>query len=247
MFAAAAAQPGAGGAGAAVRGPEAGGPGLAVGGGVEAWATSLNEWGRRVDASLGMMTGAFSALREEVLGTQTVLATTIHEAKVALNMMHEGFRQALSISAAEQRASVEALITHARVKFIELEVKLEVLNVSAAQAMATTEQWALGEGARTAAQIQALRAAEVTSLAGTPPASPRLDPFARQDPWQSAAYGPQRGGAAFQQHPQTMQQPAPQMAQQPAPQTTPPGVPQLAQQRAACFLAFWGCGFIKDL
>ena len=189
----------------------------------------LNEWGTRVDASLLMMTGAFSAIREEVLGTQTVLAATINEAKAALNTMHEGFRQALSISAAEQRASVEALIVHARVKFIELEVKLEVLSVSAAQAMSTTEQWALGEGARTAAQLQALRAAEVTSLAGTPPASPRLDPFARQDPWQpgraATAYGPQRGGAVFHQHPQGMQQPAPQMA--------PPGVPQFAQQQAA--------------
>ena len=132
---------------------------MVAGGGDAAWIVRLNEWGSRVDASLGMMTGAFSALREEVLGTQTVLAATINEAKAALNLMHEGFRQALSISAAEQRASVEALIVHARVKFIELEVKLEVLSVSAAQAMSTTEQWALGEGARTAAQLQALRAA----------------------------------------------------------------------------------------
>ena len=125
--ASAAAQPGAGGAGAFARGSAAGGgggggPALVAGAGEDAWAARLNEWGSRVDASMELMSGAFSGMREEVLGTQVVLATTIHEAKAALNVMHEGFRQALGISATEQRTSVEALITHARVKFTELEV-----------------------------------------------------------------------------------------------------------------------------
>ena len=127
--AAAAAPSGAGGVGAA----GGGGPQLVVGGGEDTWVAGINEWGRKVDASLGMMSSAFSSMREEVLGTQVVLGSTIQEAKVALDMMHEGFRQALGISAAEQRSSVEALISHARVKFTELEVKLDVLSVSAAQ------------------------------------------------------------------------------------------------------------------
>ena len=186
---------------------------------------AINAWSARIDASLGMISGAFTDLRTEVMGTQAVLTTTIHEAKIALNGMHEGFSQALGISAAEQRGAVEALITHARVKFLELEMKLEVLHVSAAQALSSTEQWALGEAARTTA---ALRAAEVPPVLGTPPPSPppspRLDPFARQDPWQS--YGPQRGGAAaFQLHPQALQQQAP-------PLMTPPGVPQQVPQSA---------------
>ncbi len=66
----------------------------------------LNEWGARVDASLHMTSNAFSVLRDELLGTQAVLGTTIREAKVALDLMHDGFRQALTISAAEQRPSV---------------------------------------------------------------------------------------------------------------------------------------------
>lgn len=147
---------GAGGAGAADLGgggDHVGGPALVRGAGEDAWVARLNEWGARVDASLHMTSNAFSVLRDEVLGTQAVLGTTIREAKVALDLMHDGFRQALTISAAEQRASVEALIVHARVKFLELEVKLDVLNASAAHAQSVTEQWALGEGARTATQI----------------------------------------------------------------------------------------------
>ena len=70
-----------------------------------------------------MMSGAFTTLRDEVLGTQNVLGATIQEAKVALNVMHDGFKQALATSAAEQRHAAEALIMHARVKFIELEVR----------------------------------------------------------------------------------------------------------------------------
>ena len=38
-----------------------------------------------------MMSGAFTTLRDEVLGTQNVLGATIQEAKVALNVMHDGF------------------------------------------------------------------------------------------------------------------------------------------------------------
>ncbi len=94
----------------------------------------LNERGATVDASLHMTSNVFSVMRDEVLGTQAVLGTTIPEAKVALDLMHDGFRQALTISAAEQRASVEALIVHARVKLLELEVKLDVLTASATHA-----------------------------------------------------------------------------------------------------------------
>ena len=114
MSAAAAAQLGAGGAGAAGSGGGgagvAEGPGLARGAGEDALVSSLNEWGRRVDASLGLLMSSFSDLRGEVFGTQAVLATTIQEAKVALNVMHEGFRQALDVNGAQQRFDVEALI-----------------------------------------------------------------------------------------------------------------------------------------
>ena len=123
-----------------------------------------------------------------------------------LNLMHDGFRQALTISAAEQRASVEALIVHARVKFLELEVKLDVLNASAAHAQSVTEQWALGEGARTATQIASASGLRIppggnlasSAASGSPPASPR-DPFTGADPWLSASgpARPQRGAAAF--------------------------------------------------
>ena len=67
---------------------------------------AINEWGGRVDASLGMISTAFTSMHEEVSKTQVVLGTTIQEAKAALDMMHEGFRQALNIGAAEQRSSV---------------------------------------------------------------------------------------------------------------------------------------------
>jgi hypothetical protein len=124
-----------------------------------------------------MMTGAFTTLRDEVQGTQSVLGVTIQEAKVALNTMHDGFRQALATSAAEQRHAVEALITHARVKFVELEVKLDTLNASAAHVAVLTEQWALGESARTAQQTR-LAAPLLGTPGSTPPPSPRTQPAA---------------------------------------------------------------------
>ena len=101
---------GAGGAGAAVGGGEGGalGPALRVGAGEEAWVARLNDWGSTVEASLAMMTGAFNTLRDEVLGTQTVLGVTLQEAKVALNVKHDRFKQALATSAAEQRHAIEA-------------------------------------------------------------------------------------------------------------------------------------------
>ena len=74
---------GAGGAGAGASssiGGGGGGPALMVGAGEEAWVARLNEWGARVDASLHMTSNAFSVLRDEVLGTQAVLGTTIREA-----------------------------------------------------------------------------------------------------------------------------------------------------------------------
>jgi hypothetical protein len=65
---------------------------------------------------------------------------TIQEAEAALATMHNDFRGALGISADSQRRDIEALIGHARVKFVELEVKLDVLNSSVAHAMSATEQ-----------------------------------------------------------------------------------------------------------
>ena len=125
MAAAAPASSGAGGAGAGgVSGGLVGGPQLVFGAGEEALVASMNDWGRRVDASLGLLSGAFSGLRDEVVGTQVVLATTIQEAKVALNVMHEGFRQALDVSGTTLCSAVEALINHARMKFLELEAKI---------------------------------------------------------------------------------------------------------------------------
>ena len=205
MAAAAAASSGAGGAGSGGAGSGlVGGPQLLGGAGEQAWVASLNDWGRRVDASLGLMSTAFSGLRDEVVGTQTALVSTIQDAKVALNTMHEGFRMALDASGATQRADIVALIAHARTKFQELELKLETLSDTAQQTMALTEQWALGEGARTASQIAG--AAGMAGMMGaplapptlggtpasTPPSSPRMpapaDPWGRQDPW--------RGGAA---------------------------------------------------
>ena len=66
-----------------------------LGAGEDALVANMNEWGRRVDASLGLLMSSLSDLRGEVVGTQVVLATTIQDAKVALTVMHEGFRQAL--------------------------------------------------------------------------------------------------------------------------------------------------------
>ena len=78
-----------------------------LGAGEDALVANMNEWGRRVDASLGLLMGSFSDLRGEVVGTQVVLATTIQEAKVALTVMHGGFRQALDVSGTSQHSAVE--------------------------------------------------------------------------------------------------------------------------------------------
>ena len=123
-----------------------------------------------------------------MVGTQTALVSTIQDAKVALNTMHEGFRMAFDASGATQRADIVALIAHARTKFQELELKLETLSDTAQQTMALTEQWALGEGARTASQIAGaagMMGVPLTTPASTPPPSPRMPaPVpAPADPW----------------------------------------------------------------
>jgi hypothetical protein len=88
MSAAAAAQLGAGGAGAAGSGGGgagvAEGPGLARGAGEDALVSSLNEWGRRVDASLGLLMSSFSDLRGEVFGNPKTL--TIKPPPLTLNL-----------------------------------------------------------------------------------------------------------------------------------------------------------------
>ena len=68
---------------------------LTVGAGEAAMVEALSEWSKRVDASLVLMSVAFSDLRTEVMGTQVALVATVQEAKVALGGMHEGFRAAL--------------------------------------------------------------------------------------------------------------------------------------------------------
>jgi len=56
---------------------------------------ALNGWSRTVDASLGLMSTAFSDLRGELVGTQNALVATVRDAKATLTGMHEGFRAAL--------------------------------------------------------------------------------------------------------------------------------------------------------
>ena len=201
-----AAAAGAGGDGAA---PPAvvGGPQLTVGCGEAALVDALNSWGRSVDASISLMSTAFSSLRDEVVGTQSALVGTIHEAKVTLGGMHEGFRMALEAQGAAQQVATEALVNDARAKFLALDAKL-------AETTAQMEQWALGEGARTAQQIAGaavrLGGSPLGTPAGTPPGSPRArraeDPLTAADPWSSAgAFGPaprsRAGGASFQAYP----------------------------------------------
>ena len=70
-------------------------PLLVLGQGEAAQVDAMNEWARRVDASLGLMSGAFSDMRAEIVNTQAVLVATVQDAKVALGAMHEGFRAAL--------------------------------------------------------------------------------------------------------------------------------------------------------
>ena len=184
-----------------------GGPQLVAGGGEAALIEALNSWGRTVDASQGLMTTAFSTLRDEVVGTQSALLGTIQEAKVALGGMHEGFRMALETQGAGQRAATEALVSDARAKFLALETKL-------AETTAQLEQWALGEGARTAQQIAGaavrLGGSPLGTPAGTPPGSPRArraeDPLTAADPWSNGgSFGPapraRTGGASFQAYP----------------------------------------------
>ena len=170
---------------------------LALGAGESAMVDALNGWSARVDASLGLMSGAFSDLRTEVVGTQGALVATVQEAKMALSAMHEGFRAALETQSATQRAISEALVVDARLKFDDLERKLSGV-------VSQTEQWALGEGARTAQQI----AGSLGTPEGTPQSSPRLqpaaDPWARQDPWRAPSFGPaprSTRGAAFEAYP----------------------------------------------
>ena len=101
-----------------------GGPQLVAGCGEAALIEALNNWGRTVDASVGLMSTAFSSLRDEVIGTQSVLLGTIHDGKTTLAGMHEGFRAALEAQGAGQRTATEALVNDTRSKFAELEAKL---------------------------------------------------------------------------------------------------------------------------
>ena len=132
---------------------------LVLGTGEAAQVDAMNEWSARVDASIGLMSGAFSDLRSEVMGTQVALMSTVQEAKVALGAMHEGFRAALETHSGTQRAITEALVVDARLKFEDLERKLSV-------SMTQIEQWALGEGARTAQQIAGATSQLAPSLLG---------------------------------------------------------------------------------
>ena len=99
---------------------------LVLGTGEAAQVDAMNEWSARVDASIGLMSGAFSDLRSEVMGSQVALMSTVQEAKVALGAMHEGFRAALETHSGTQRAITEALVVDARLKFEDLERKLSV-------------------------------------------------------------------------------------------------------------------------
>ena len=173
----------------------------------ERWQ-ELRRWGLQVDASLHLMSGAFSTLRDEVAGTQAVLVATVHDAKLTLGGLHEGFRSALEAQGLSQRNAVELVVTNARSKFTELEARLS-------ETITQMEQWALGEGARTAQQIAGAASrlggpsgSPLGTPAGTPPATPRRspagDPFAVSDPWLAGgagggSFGPvprQRGGPA---------------------------------------------------
>lgn len=205
-----------------------------------------------MDASLGLLMNSFSDLRGEVLGTQAVLVTTIQEAKTALNVMHDGFRQALDVNGAQQRSDVEALITHARVKFLELEAKLEALHAGAQQTMAMTEQWALGEGARTATQIAGATSRALGTPEGSPLPSPRMQPATdpwmqpATDPWRTSSFGPaaraSTRGAAFEAYPVSGAAAAAAAGSAPAegfPQTRmPPAAPQSAGMGGPPFREF---------
>ena len=192
---------------------------------------ALNGWSARVDASLGLMSGAFSDLRTEVVGTQGALVAAVQEAKMALGTMHEGFRAALETHSATQRAISEALVVDARLKFDDLEPMLSGV-------VSQTEQWALGEGARTAQQI----AGSLGTPEGTPQPSPRMqpaaDPWARQDPWRAPSFGPaprSMRGAAFEAYPGPGAATA--AAAGPAP-AMPPAVPPLAGMGGRPFREF---------
>jgi hypothetical protein len=179
---------------------------------------ALNAWSSRVDASIGLMNVAFSDLRSEVVGTQTALVSTVQEAKVALGAMHEGFRAALDAHSNTQRAITEGLVIDARLKFEELErkteslvvharVKFDELELKLAESATQMEQWALGEGARTAQQIASM-SPPPGSPGGSPQPSPRMqpaaDPWGRQDPWRATSFGPASRaprGAAFEAYP----------------------------------------------
>jgi hypothetical protein len=200
---------------------------LVLGTGEAAQVDAMNEWSARVDASIGLMSGAFSDLRSEVMGTQVALMSTVQEAKVALGAMHEGFRAALETHSGTQRAITEALVVDARLKFEDLERKLSV-------SMTQIEQWALGEGARTAQQIAGATSQMAPSLLGTPEGSPQNSPrmqptadpiWGRQDPWRASSFGPaprNTRGAAFE----TYQGPGAAAATAAGSAPTPPAAPQ---------------------
>jgi hypothetical protein len=174
-------------------------PLLVLGQGEAAQVDAMNEWARRVDASLGLMSGAFSDMRAEIVNTQAVLVATVQDAKVALGAMHEGFRAALETHGTTQRSLTEALVLDARVKFEDLDRKLAV-------GMSQMEQWALGEGARTAQLIAGASNHLIGTPEGSPQPSPRLPPAA--DPWGQwrppASFGPasrQMQRAGFEAYP----------------------------------------------
>ena len=59
-------------------------PLLVLGGGEAAMVDVLNEWSRRVDASLGLMSGAFSDLRTEVVEPQAARTSALTTTEVGL-------------------------------------------------------------------------------------------------------------------------------------------------------------------
>ena len=111
------------------------------------------------------MSTAFSSMRDEIAGTQTMLLSTIHDAKTTLTGMHEGFRAALEAQGVSQRTATETLVNDARARFTELEARLT-------ETAAHVEQWALVEGVRTARQIAGTADRQGSPLGtplGTPP------------------------------------------------------------------------------
>ena len=100
--------------------------------------------------------------------------------------------------------------------------------------MTQIEQWALGEGARTAQPIAGATSQMAPSLLGTPEGSPQNSPrmqptadpiWGRQDPWRASSFGPaprNTRGAAFE----TYQGPGAAAATAAGSAPTPPAAPQ---------------------